>query len=83
MEAARLGELIIGKCDEKYLDVKYKEVKERNNKELEDINRTLKELSYFYYCDKKKDDICEHHWCVYSVLCFGKEYKVICGRRDK
>ena len=47
MEVARLNELTIGKYDKKYFNVKYAEIKERNSKELEDINRVLKEMNYY------------------------------------
>lgn len=83
MEAVRLNELTIGKYDEKYFNVKYAEIKKRNSKELEDINKALKEMHYYKYCDKKKDDKCEHFCCMYSCLYFSdKECKYICNRGD-
>lgn len=82
MELIRLNELTIGKYDEKYFNVKYAEIKEKNSEELEDINRPLKEMHYYKYCDKKKDDECEHFCCMYSSVYIGKECKYICNRRD-
>lgn len=94
MEAMKLKDLKIGNFD-KYLNIKYakdskpelvrknKEDKEDAELELENINKALKELHYYQYCDKTKDEKCEHCHCMYSVLWFGEEFKATCGRRDK
>ena len=79
----KLKNLIIGKHDDIYAGVKYAEIKKKNDKDLEDINRVLKEFHYYKYCDKEKDEECEHCHCIYSALWLGKEFKIICNRRDK
>ena len=86
----KLKDLKVGKFD-KYLGIKYsKDSKpelvrkdEETELELENINKALKELHYHQYCNKRKDEECEHCHCVYSVLWFGEDFKATCGRRDK
>ena len=77
---------------EKYLGIKYPKdsmpelvgkSKEDAELELANINRALKELHYYQYCNKEEDQECEHCHCVYSVLWLGSEFKATCGRRDK
>ena len=89
--AMELKDLRIGNSA-KYLDIKYSKDSKldrvRNSKEdaeleLEYINKALKELGYYQYCNKSKDEECDHCHCVYAVLCFGEEFKATCGRRDK
>lgn len=87
----KLKDLKIGNFS--YLDIKYPKDsmpelvrKSKENidiEELENINKALKELHYYQYCNKKYDDECEHCHCVYSVLWLGSEFKATCGRRDK
>lgn len=87
----KLRDLKIGNS-EKYLDIKYakdskveltRTSKEDAELDLKKINNALKELHYYQYCNKEKDEECEHCHCIYSVLWFGEEFKVTCGRRDK
>ena len=87
----KLRDLKIGNS-EKYLDIEYTKCSKvkltRTSKEdaeldLEKINNGLKELHYYQYCNKEKDEECEHCHCIYSVLWFGEEFKATCGRRDK
>lgn len=91
MKAMKLKDLKIGNSA-KYLDIQYakgskpelvRKSKEDAKLELENINKALKELGYYQYCDKEYDDECEHCHCVYAVLYFGEEFKATCGRRDK
>lgn len=76
----------------KYLDVKYAEsskfklIGRSENEELniENINKAFKEFHYYKYCEKGKDEECEHCHCIYAVCWFGREVLgTICGRRDK
>lgn len=91
MQVMKLKDLKIGNF-EKYLDIKYakdskpelvRKNKEDAELELENINKALKELHYYQYCDKAKDEECEHCHCMYSVLWLGEKFKATCGRRDK
>ena len=74
----KLKDLKIGNFSQSELVRKSKE----NIEELKNINKVLKELHYYQYCDKKYDDECEHCHCIYSVLWLGSEFKVTCGRKD-
>lgn len=85
----KLKDLKIGNFS--YLDIKYpKDSKpelvrksKEDIEELESMNKALKEVHYYQYCNKKYDDECEHCHCIYSVLWLGSEFKVTCGREDK
>lgn len=86
----KLKDLKIGNF-EKYVDIKYskdsmpelvRKSKEDAELELENINEGLKELHYYQYCNKEKDEECEHCHCIYSVLWLGSEFKVTCGRKS-
>ena len=85
----KLKDLKIGNFS--YLDIKYpkdsmpelvrKSKENIEEEEIENINKALKELHYYQYCNKKYDDECEHCHCIYSVLWFGSEFKATCGRK--
>lgn len=73
-----------------YLDIKYPQDakpelirKSKEDEELENINKFLRELYYYKYCNKEKDDECKHCRCMYSVSWFSRDgFRATCGRRD-
>lgn len=86
----RLKDLKIGNFS--YLDIKYpqdakpelvRKSKEDTELELENVNKFLREIYYYEYCNKEKDDECEHCCCMYSVSLFSRDgFRATCGRRD-